>query len=267
MLLTRALRVTGLHAGLSGGLARWQAPRAVNDPGETIADLAVTLALGGGCLADIAMLRVKPALFGPVASDPVVSRLISRLAADAPRALKAIRPARPPPGNGPGRSRGCCTRRGRPADPGRHRRDDRDLLLGQRPGHADVEEDFRVPSLTVSLIMALAGLVSRWPSRCGPVMPGPARPPITSRPPAWRWPSSPPTCGGRCWSALTPAAAPKDSGLAGQARSAAAGPGRVHQHGEIRTPFLAVPAKARTPAYDGDGKTRDGAWIAESPAC
>jgi hypothetical protein len=54
----------------------------------------VTLALGGDCLADIAMLRAEPGLFGPVASDPVVSRLVSGLAADAPRTLKAIRAAR-----------------------------------------------------------------------------------------------------------------------------------------------------------------------------
>ena len=94
LLLTRVLRVTGLDLGLSDGLARWRAPRAVHDPGKVIADLAVTLALGGDCLADIAMLRAEPALFGPVASDPVVSRLITRLAADAPRALKAIRAAR-----------------------------------------------------------------------------------------------------------------------------------------------------------------------------
>jgi hypothetical protein len=66
----------------------------VHDPGKIIGDLAVTLALGGDCLADIALLRAEPALFGPVASDPVVSRLISKLAADAPRALKAIRAAR-----------------------------------------------------------------------------------------------------------------------------------------------------------------------------
>jgi hypothetical protein len=66
----------------------------VHDPGKIIADLAVTLALGGDCLADVATLRAEPALFGPVASDPVVSRLISRLAADAPRALRAIRAAR-----------------------------------------------------------------------------------------------------------------------------------------------------------------------------
>jgi DDE family transposase len=94
VLVTRTARVTGLDAGLSAGLGRWRAPRAVHDPGKIITDLAVTLALGGDCLSDVAMLRAEPALFGPVASDPVVSRLISRLAADAPRALKAIRAAR-----------------------------------------------------------------------------------------------------------------------------------------------------------------------------
>ncbi len=94
VLLTRTLRVTGLDGGLSGALERWRPGRAVHDPGKMIADLAVAVALGGDCLADVAMLRAQPQLFGPVASDPVVSRLVSRLAADAPRALKAIRAAR-----------------------------------------------------------------------------------------------------------------------------------------------------------------------------
>ena len=93
-LVTRTARVTGLDAGLSAGLGRWRAPRAVHDPGKIACDLAVMLALGGDCLADVAMLRAEPALFGPVASDPVISRLISRLAADAPAALQAIRAAR-----------------------------------------------------------------------------------------------------------------------------------------------------------------------------
>ena len=52
------------------------------------------MALGGDCLADIAVLRAEPELFGPVASDPTVSRLIDALAGDAPRALEAIRAAR-----------------------------------------------------------------------------------------------------------------------------------------------------------------------------
>jgi hypothetical protein len=40
------------------------------------------------------VLRAEPELFGPVASDPVISRLVTALAGDAPRALKAIRRAR-----------------------------------------------------------------------------------------------------------------------------------------------------------------------------
>jgi hypothetical protein len=66
----------------------------VHDPGKIIADLAVAVALGGDCLADAGLLRAEPELFGPVASDPVISRLITALASDAPRALKAIRAAR-----------------------------------------------------------------------------------------------------------------------------------------------------------------------------
>jgi hypothetical protein len=94
VLLWETLRVTGLGRGLSAGLARWRAPRAVHDPGKIIADLAAAVALGGDCLADIAVLREQPELAGPVASDPVVSRLVAQLAGDLPRALKAIRSAR-----------------------------------------------------------------------------------------------------------------------------------------------------------------------------
>jgi hypothetical protein len=94
VLLWETLRATGLGRGLSENLARWRAPRAVHDPGKIIADLAAAVALGGDCLADIAVLREQPDLAGPVASDPVVSRLVSQLAGDLPRALKAIRAAR-----------------------------------------------------------------------------------------------------------------------------------------------------------------------------
>ena len=94
LLLAEAARVTGLGEGLSAGLARWRAPRAVHDPGKIIADLVMTLALGGDCLADAAVLRAQPELAGPVASDPVISRLVAGLAAEGPRALRAIRQAR-----------------------------------------------------------------------------------------------------------------------------------------------------------------------------
>jgi len=94
VLLWETMRVTGLGRGLSEGLARWRAPWAVHDPGKIVGDLAAAVALGGDCLADVAVLREQPQLAGPVASDPVVSRLVSQLAGDLPRALKAVRSAR-----------------------------------------------------------------------------------------------------------------------------------------------------------------------------
>ena len=94
LLLTRTLRAAGLDRGLEEALERWRPGRAVHSPGKIVTDLVVALALGGDCLADVAMLRSQPELFGPVASDPVVSRLVARLAGDTPRALKALRAAR-----------------------------------------------------------------------------------------------------------------------------------------------------------------------------
>ena len=93
LLLIRALEVTGLGRGLGAALERSRRP-ALHSPGKIITDLALAMALGGDYLADVAVLRAQPELFGLVASDPVVSRLISRLAAEAPQALKAIRAAR-----------------------------------------------------------------------------------------------------------------------------------------------------------------------------
>ncbi len=84
LLLTETARITGLQAGLSAGLGHWRPPRAVHDPGKIVTDLAVAVTLGGDCPADAGVLRAELALFGPVASDPVISRLVMRLAADAP---------------------------------------------------------------------------------------------------------------------------------------------------------------------------------------
>jgi Transposase DDE domain group 1 len=70
------MRVTGLGRGLSTGLDRWRAPRAVHDPGKIVADLAAAVALGGDCLADIAVLREQPELAGPVASSTSGTRNI-----------------------------------------------------------------------------------------------------------------------------------------------------------------------------------------------
>jgi hypothetical protein len=78
----------------SAALAPWCKARAVHDPGKILLDLALTVALGGDCLADVAMLRAEPAVLGPVASDPTVSRLVDTLASAGPRALAAARWAR-----------------------------------------------------------------------------------------------------------------------------------------------------------------------------
>ena len=94
MLLTRTAVVSGLAGGLSRALSRWRKPFAIHDAGKIVADLAITLALGGDCLADAALLRGEPAVYGHVASDPTISRLIGTLAGDAPAVLKAIDTAR-----------------------------------------------------------------------------------------------------------------------------------------------------------------------------
>jgi hypothetical protein len=94
VLLTETVRASGLDAGLSAALEPWRKPLAIHDPGKVVLDLALTLALGGDCLADIALLRAEPRVYGRVASDPTVSRTIDALAADAPAALKAINTAR-----------------------------------------------------------------------------------------------------------------------------------------------------------------------------
>jgi hypothetical protein len=94
VLLVETVRKTGLDRALSAALAPWRKPRAVHDPGKILLDLALAVAFGGDCLADIAMLRAEPAVFGPVASDPTVSRLVDTLAASGEKALVAIRKAR-----------------------------------------------------------------------------------------------------------------------------------------------------------------------------
>jgi hypothetical protein len=66
----------------------------VHDPGKILLDVALAVALGGDCLADVGTLRAESAVFGPVASDPTVSRLIDTLAASGEKALRAIRAAR-----------------------------------------------------------------------------------------------------------------------------------------------------------------------------
>ncbi|MFD9073299.1 IS1380 family transposase [Streptomyces lasiicapitis] len=94
VLLVETARKTGLDEAVSTALAPWRKPRAAHDPGKVLLDVALAVALGGDCLADVGMLRAEPAVFGAVASDPTVSRLVDALASAGPKALAAIRTAR-----------------------------------------------------------------------------------------------------------------------------------------------------------------------------
>ena len=94
VLLTKTAEVTGLVSGLAEVLRPWRKPTAVHHPGKVLADLAVTLALGGDCLADAAVVRSEPGLYGQVGSEATISRTITALSVDADRTLRAVANAR-----------------------------------------------------------------------------------------------------------------------------------------------------------------------------
>lgn len=94
LLLKQTLRCSGLDKAMSAALAPWRAPRAVHDPAKVLTDVAIAVALGGDCAADVAVVRAQQELFGQVASDATVSRLIATLAGDVDTAIAAIRAAR-----------------------------------------------------------------------------------------------------------------------------------------------------------------------------
>ncbi len=95
MILTRTVRVSGIGAGLSEALGPWRKPFARHDPAKILTDLALSLATGGDCLSDVDRLRAQPQVYGLVASDPTVSRLVTTLSRISPgKALAAINAAR-----------------------------------------------------------------------------------------------------------------------------------------------------------------------------
>jgi hypothetical protein len=91
-LLAQAADKLGLTTALSLRLAGLKQRRRGHDPGRVIRDLAVMLADGGECVADLGAVRDQQALFGPVASDSTAFRVIDRVAAD-PGLLDALRTA------------------------------------------------------------------------------------------------------------------------------------------------------------------------------
>jgi hypothetical protein len=81
----------GLTKALSQAMGGVRKRRSRHDPGRTLRDLALMLADGGDCLADLNALRDQPTLFGDVSSDATAWRALAAL--DGER-LEGLRRAR-----------------------------------------------------------------------------------------------------------------------------------------------------------------------------
>jgi Transposase DDE domain group 1 len=92
VLLGQVADKLGLTSALSVRLAVLKQRRRGHDPGRVIRDVAVMLADGGECVADLGAQRDQDALFGPVASDSTAFRVIDRVAS-TPGLLEAVRAA------------------------------------------------------------------------------------------------------------------------------------------------------------------------------
>lgn len=78
VLLLRTAEKTGLTTALSQQLTPWRKPMPLHDPAKIILDLAISLAIGGDCLAGIALTRCcdRPVLaLGGQRPDPPSNRL------------------------------------------------------------------------------------------------------------------------------------------------------------------------------------------------
>ncbi len=81
---------SGLTRGWTPALLDTYKGSPVHLPGRVLTDLAVTLADGGDCLADLAALRDQAELFGPVASHPTSYRFLDRPDVSGGEALAAL---------------------------------------------------------------------------------------------------------------------------------------------------------------------------------
>ncbi len=91
-LLGQVADKVGLTGALSLRLAGLKQRRRGHDPGCVVRDVAVMLADGGECVADLGAQRDQDALFGPVASDSTAFRVIDKVASTS-GLLEAVRVA------------------------------------------------------------------------------------------------------------------------------------------------------------------------------
>ncbi|MEU1459382.1 IS1380 family transposase [Streptomyces sp. NPDC005727] len=266
VLLAETVRRTGLDQAISAALAPWRKPRAVHDPGKILLDVALAVALGGDCLADVGMLRAEPAVFGPVASDPTVSRLIDTLAASGEKALRAIRAARAEV-----RELAWQLADGKAPDAGRAVTVDLDGVLVI--AHSDKEDAAPTWKRTYGH-HPLMGFVDHGPGGTGEPVAALLRPGnagsntaadhITATQLALAQLPKKYRRGRQTLIRTDSAGGTHDfvAWLAQRGRWLSYSVGMVitdtiHQH------VLKVPASAWTPAVEADGEIRDGAWVAE----
>ena len=88
-LLAQIADKSGLTQALSVRLAELKVRQSGHDPGRVVRDLAVMLAGGGDCVADLGAVRDQDALFGAVASDSTAFRVVDRIAS-TPGLLDAL---------------------------------------------------------------------------------------------------------------------------------------------------------------------------------
>jgi hypothetical protein len=77
---TVAVRLLADRSGLTRRLSQVMNPKdalVLHDRGRVMADTAVMIADAGPVMSDLAILRDQGEVFGPVASDPTLSRILS----------------------------------------------------------------------------------------------------------------------------------------------------------------------------------------------
>jgi hypothetical protein len=82
---------SGLSAAYSAAMSECAVRAPMHDRGRLLAQVAVMLAGGGECMADMAALRDQPALFGDVASDPTIWRVLTNISTETLSNLRAAR--------------------------------------------------------------------------------------------------------------------------------------------------------------------------------
>lgn len=92
-LLAELAEHSTLTGRVSAAVTRLVRPRSAHDPGRVLMDLAVAVADGAECISDIAVLADRPGLFGSVASDSTVWRLLDQIGVTELTAVAAARAA------------------------------------------------------------------------------------------------------------------------------------------------------------------------------